>query len=272
MSFLQLSKIVGSVAVFFGIFGVSYQKGMILGMNIGNLSGNYEVREVFNSALMGCLHLFDKLADKNIFIALQKNIIELSIAFLVVGLFFSFLYQKREDILDFTKSKSLADRVKAIGERILSSYIISGFVGLVSGGIFALVSLLFSYAFILALGVLILPSLFGYLVGFSKVESMKDSNPCISVSQEQVSESRYVNQCTHFMIKGKMIRGDLVLENTNGYFLHLNSSFLYVSKDGDTCIYSKYLKGSDAEQKLKADNKLEFEKDYIDSFCSKIAS
>lgn len=43
------TKIIGLFAIFSGIYGVSYQKGMIIGMGVGNINGNYDVREIFNS-------------------------------------------------------------------------------------------------------------------------------------------------------------------------------------------------------------------------------
>ena len=44
----RIAKIIGLIAIVSSIFGVSYQKGMIIKMQMGNLSGNYDVREVIN--------------------------------------------------------------------------------------------------------------------------------------------------------------------------------------------------------------------------------
>ena len=53
-------QVIGLIAIMSGLFGVGYQKGIIISMNIGNLSGSYEIREIFNSAVLGYLHVFKK--------------------------------------------------------------------------------------------------------------------------------------------------------------------------------------------------------------------
>lgn len=68
------TKVFAVITLVSGVYGVSYQKGMIMGMGMGNLNGNYDIREIFNSAVFGYIDLFSKAIEINVFdIALANS-------------------------------------------------------------------------------------------------------------------------------------------------------------------------------------------------------
>lgn len=57
--------------------------------------------------------------------------------------------------------------------------------------------------------------------------------------------------------------GEVLLENSEGYFMHLNRAFLYISKNQEVCIYSKYEKS----EVVKKEGEFQFEASQIDNIC-----
>ena len=65
-------------------------------------------------------------------------------------------------------------------------------------------------------------------------------------------------------INGKKIRGEITLETKDSYFVKLNESFLYITKDGKNCMYSKFVKRKD----IDAENNFEFPDSQVDEICT----
>ena len=256
----RIAKIIGLIAIISGIFGVSYQKGMIVKMQLGNLNGNYDVREIINSAIFGYLELFDKVSKIHVFDLMSANW-GISIVFLLIGLFVPFLYSKRHNLDGYRESTK--QRVRDIIDRVASSYIWSPLVGAVIGFFANLVLSVFFYSMFMLTGVLLLPALLGYLLGASKIDSVMDKPPCTFVTDETL-EKKFIRQCTHLKINGIIVKGDILLENSDAYFLHLNESFFYIKKDGKVCISSKFK----LREEVKDVKKFEFQKDQSDRFCN----
>ena len=255
----RIAKIFGLIAILSGIFGVSFQKGMIIKMELGNLNGNYDVREIFNSAVFGYIEFFEKLSQVKIIELMSANW-WVSIAFLVVGFFVPILYKHRYNIDEYREN--IKEKIKAVLEKIAGSYIWSPLVAGILGVFANFLMAFMSYSLLFLSGVLLLPALLGYIVGGSKIDSIMDKPPCVAISKES-SEQKYIRQCTHLRINGIEIRGDILLENSDAYFIHLNESFLYIRKDGSVCASSKFKLSEDIENK----EIFEFEKNQTDKLC-----
>ena len=256
----QITKILGLTAIITGIFGVSYQKGMIIQMELGNLNGNYDVREIFNSAIFGYLDFFEKVSKIKILDLMSANW-WISAFFVVIGFLLPFLYHNRNNIDEYRDKAK--EHIRATLKKIIGSYIWSPLV-LATFGVFVnFVAALISYSFLMLFGIALLPALLGYVVGTSKIDSVMDKPPCVAISEE-ASEQKYVRQCTQVKINGIKIRGDILLENNDAYFLHLNESFLYVRKDGTVCASSKFKLSEEIENK----ETFEFEHSQVDSLCN----
>ena len=114
-------------------------------------------------------------------------------------------------------------------------------------------------------GLLLLPALIGYLLGGSKVDTVMDNPPCAHTTEESI-EQKYIRQCTQLKMNGETVMGDILLETSDAYFLHLNKSFLYLKKDGNVCISSKF----ELTENIKDIKSFKFEKDQTDDLCNAI--
>ncbi|MGJ8682877.1 hypothetical protein [Paraglaciecola sp.] len=241
------AKLIGLIAIIAGIFGVSFQKGMIMSMNLGNLSGNYEIREVFNSAVLGFFFAFNRFAEMSFWQLLPKTL-WIAVIFLVLGFVASYLFKnkktvkKKLNIVDFSPN--------AVSERILKSYWFSSIAGGVFGVIVAFIGAAAWYLMFTAIAVLLLPSVMGYLLGAAYIDREMDNPPCRVLSEEMMTQKR-IRQCTQVTIKGKKVMGEIVLENKDAYFIQQNSAFLYITKNGDNCVYSIHSETKDIGNREK---------------------
>lgn len=256
-------KIIGLIAIVNTIFGVTFQKGMIIGMNFGNLSGNYDIREIFNSAAFGYLEIFNILSIQSIFELMSENW-TISVLFLLFGLTIPFFYRQRHN-WDENREK-VKSRVKDTFDRVASSYIWSSLFGAILGIFVNFITAISYHLILLMLALLLLPAMLGYDLGMNKINSIMDNPPCVGPTDEMLNNMSHIRQCTHLRINGIEIKGDILLENNDAFFLHLMSSFLYYKKDGNVCISSKFKRSEDVENL----EKFEFMKDQTDILCNTI--
>lgn len=233
---------------------------MIIGMGVGNLNGNYDVREIFNSAIFGYIDFLNKAIQVNIFSLALSNW-KLVVPFALIGLLAPLISKNRERIKQY--SAEYKDKLSGALKYIGGSYWLSLIVGTLLGTVFNIISALFSFLIFFLLGVAILPALIGYLSGEANIRSIKGSPVCVGVTKS-ILKNKYTNQCTQITIKGKRVMGDVLLETGKGYFMHTDKSFLFLSKDKEICIYSKYEK-SDV---VSAAEDFEFEASQIDDICA----
>jgi len=225
-----IAKLIGLVAVIAGIFGVSYQKGMIMKMGFGNLNGNYDIREVFNSAVFGFFDIFDRVNDSGLFELLVFNWM-IVVIFTILGVFIPVIYNSFESIKRATYS--LGKKAKNSFDKILKSYWISPIIGMFLGVILNLLSFVFSYLFLLAFAIFISPALMGYVLGSSKIESIKGESRCVQITDDQINHKNYIDQCPKTVIGGYKFHGEVLLENATGYFIHLDDrAFFYLKFRG----------------------------------------
>ncbi len=85
MNHIKLIAIIFSfTTVFSSLYGLGYQKGLILEMGLGNLAGNYEINEIINSAISGYIHIFAKIARLSPLDIFLKN--QIVILFFSIGI------------------------------------------------------------------------------------------------------------------------------------------------------------------------------------------
>jgi len=255
----QVIKVFGLITVISGVYGVSYQKGMIIEMGIGNLNGNYDIREIFNSAIFGYMDLYDKISKINILSFAISNW-KLIIPFTVIGLIVPIIYNNRKYLIKSTVS--IKNNFKSKLFRRMESYWLCTLLGTLIGAIINIVGVFLTVLVFSILGALLLPALLGYMSGAAKITSVKGTEVCKSISEEML-DNEYIRQCTQISIKGKTIMGEILLENSSGYFIHHNKSFLYLSKNKDVCIYSKY----EESKSIKEVDKFNFDKSQLDEIC-----
>lgn len=235
-----LAKFIAIIAIVSAFFGVSFQKGMIMSMNLGNLSGNYEIREIFNSAVLGFLFVFNKLLQPNI-TALIKSAIPTICIVAVIGMLVSYLFKHPNKLKRLEKVRDVS--VEVIVKTILGSYLYSALSGTFIAVLTLLGTIAFFYIVLIVLGGLIMPSIMGYLMGNAYVENEMENDVCVAINKEML-EQEHLRQCTQITIKGKKVMGEVMLENKDAYFIRKNNAFLYITKDGENCIYSIFSKSN----------------------------
>ena len=258
----RIIKIIGIIAVVNSIIGVTFQKGMIMGMNFGNLSGNYDIREIFNSAAFSYFEFFNRLTIQSTF-ELMYEYLTIIVVFMLLGLAIPFFYRQRHNWDE--KRENVKSYVKDIFNRVASSYIWSFLFGGFIGILVNFVTSLIYHLIPLMLALSLLPALLGYSLGVSKINSIMEKPTCQDSTVEMTNQSS-IRNCTQLKINGTEILGNILLENSDAYFLHLNQTFLYIRKDGTVCASYKYPLPKDVKNSGEAG----FNEDQIDSLCNTI--
>lgn len=248
-SLITLSlQVIGIMTVVSGLFGVGYQKGMITTMNLGNLNGSYELREVFNSAFLGYLYSYNKL-NLDAYWPVVFNILRESSYWIIglcifAGLVISCVYRNQGVVKQYISKISITS--KSVKVAIAKSLIWSPIA--VITAVYSLMLTYFTIIFLIpiAIALLVLPTLLGYVAGEDFVEKAMEKEFCVEITEKLLRKDK-LRQCTQVSIKGKTIMGDIFLENKDAYFIRRNSAFLYLTKDGNNCIYSIYADSEDAK-------------------------
>lgn len=253
------------LTVFLGIgatmFGFGYQKGLLVAMNLGNLSPNYEIRETANSAVLGLMYILNKIHDT----ALSSSFNHpstwiIAIMFAVFGLGFAHTKRVHHINKDAIPFKKATEFFTATYHKLSRSYTFAA----ITGGLIGFVTSMSAKVLLLTLlSFSILPGVLGYLVGIQFISEEKTKPSCGDVSDLN-QNGKFLNQCTQININGKKIRGEITLETKDSYFVKLNESFLYITKDGKNCMYSKFVK----RESVDAIDDFEFPNSQVDDICT----
>ncbi|MDB2386170.1 hypothetical protein N9W21_02350 [Shewanella sp.] len=259
-------KVFGLMTVASALFGVGYQKGVILAMGLGNLSGNYEVREVFNSAILGYIHLIGKLGIDNYWNGLTSELNRILfhspalIFIIMLSLVFATLYRSNNQVKVVTKKVKKSSAMLFNKVWVKFSLMV---LGLTSGITAILVTgITLAHLMPIFVAILLLPTLMGYMAGNDYINQGMGSDVCAVASTEMLKE-KHIRQCTQILINGKKIMGEIVLENAKGYYIHRNRSFVYAAKDGKSCLYSIF-EETDIAESTKG---FSFKDETLSSFC-----
>ena len=225
----------GVCVIFTGMFGVGFQKGIIGKTGLENLNGSYDVREIFNSAIDGGMYLISSATafiDSWSLFWVQW-LVSLIISFLCVIVFFF--------INKYMNRKSSTDKVpEKIDVDGIPRWAFWGAIPLTFSFVITLILLISPFIPIIALMVIILICGFGYFVGESWLIDSLDNKPCNPITA-QILEKDSIHQCTQLYFNGERLMGSVILENSDGYIIRRNQSFLFYSKDGSRCFYSKFV-------------------------------
>ena len=129
--------------------------------------------------------------------------------------------------------------------------------------ILGFISTLLSVFIIRLIGAFLLPSLLGLLSGFNYIAEIKTNDVCVPLKNKTISKGDIITQCPQLIIRGHKLAGKIILENSVGYYIHVNNGFIYTFKDKEGCIYSKF-----EVIKHPEDTFTGFTEKQIDSFCN----
>ncbi|HEY6527893.1 MAG TPA: hypothetical protein VIZ65_04300 [Cellvibrionaceae bacterium] len=259
-SFGNFAKLFASLTVLSGVLGVCYQKGMIATMHLGNMAGSYDVKEIFSSALQAYYNLFNRLykSENEIFFD-GKLIIALLSCHLAVTFFVYVLANKNQIEIKINSSTRSLKKIKA--ERSFAAYTIMIAASILFAVLFKIFNILAKGIFIFFFALLLIPSLIGYKQGEHDALEAAKKDVCIAQASD-IGSNEKLHQCTHLVINQKTLSGEILLQNSEGYFMRINNAFIYSSKDGKTCVYSQ-----DKQGPIKADDKHTFENAQLENFC-----
>jgi hypothetical protein len=259
-SFGFFAKIFTSITVLSGVLGVCYQKGMIATMQLGNMAGSYDVKEIFSSALSAYLSLFEilfKAPGERFFD--EKLIFVFSLSYFAI-MYFIYLIKNRTDIIakaNTVKSYLLKFRL----ERSFKNYALILVISALFSALFKALIILINVIVLAVFTVLLAPSIVGYQLG--KRDALKAAAEDVCSKQiRDISPDEKLHQCTHLVVNGKILRGEILLQNSEGYYMRINNAYVYASRDGKTCVYSQDRKGP-----IKADEGFRFENEQLEKFC-----
>lgn len=160
LSALKTLEVISIVAVFSALFGLGYQKGLIISMGFGNASGSYEIREILNSSVLALFYVFNKLQEIEMLERLTSSW-QLMLYFSVIcmGVFVIFAYFHKKPVKN-EKSNNFNGSMK----KILVSYKLSSLSGLLFGAISYVFAIAFGHILVSVLSLLVFPSALGLII------------------------------------------------------------------------------------------------------------
>ncbi len=255
-------------ALFTGVFGLGFQKGMISAMGLGNLNGNYELREVFNSAVFGLFHLFTLVkepGDLDLFNSLSGLVLITLFSGCLLGLTAAAVSMAVPDQLENVFSRLIKFTNWLVQPSWHSIYIYP-IISALFAAIGALLVALFRYVMVGLAAFLLLAMLAGHIIGEAKINSELADDVCRDVDDE-LRKRDHLRQCTQIVINGRPIMGVVLLENQEGYFIKRNDAFAYIKKDGTGCIFSKFVLKAETDYSKQKSVKFSSIDNDLEEYC-----
>ena len=181
-SFGNLAKFFAWITVLSGVLGVCYQKGMIATMQLGNMSGSYDVKEVFSSALSAYYSLFDTLFNSKAEVFFDEHlIIYFSLSYLALMFWIYVFLNKTAISSKIEKSKSYLQKLKL--ERSPVNYALIVAISSLLAIVFKVFSMLFKIVVLALFAILLVPSIIGYQLG--KNDALKVAKKDVCFKQDK---------------------------------------------------------------------------------------
>lgn len=262
-----LIKISGVATLYTGAFGLGFQKGLIWNTQLENLSGSYDVKEIFSSAVQGGIHVFELVSEANVFHDLDEllGIFVVSILTCLISGGFILLVNlasKKRNTFESIKS-FFSIETFSIKKYLIFSLLFS----IIIAPIVYLINAITKFIMIVVLLVLLGFSAIGFWAGESWLHTSIKNDPCIALT-DKMKKAERVHQCTQLYFRGKKLMGEVILENSEGYIIKRNESFLYYSKDGTRCFYSKVILTNEKKYDISKEVNFSLVDPVITQFCS----
>lgn len=251
-------------AYLYAIFAINFQKGMIFQMGFGNMNGNYSIEELSRSVYLAARQFIHDEGYGTDFPLILASVIFLMLVLSVIIFVSVFCVHKlwglAVQLARCVKDKSNTSPDK--GSRYEKS---KEFQESVQSGVY---SFLTGYAVITFFSVIFLGAIFissignlGFSRGMSYIEKHQKKFPCVLRNELQLEKGDIVHQCAQKVIGDTRFTTWVLLETLAGQFVATREAYLYLSKDGSECTYSRY-------EKHDPDDKKEgFEKTNLEYAC-----
>lgn len=109
----------------------------------------------------------------------------------------------------------------------------------------------------------LLPIIVSHTLGKNYIFDLKERSVCREVTEKMMKQD-YLRQCTQLTIKGRKLSAKVILERADGRFYQTNEAFIFISNDGDTCMYSGFYKRKEGDEK----EDVSFKSNQIQNFCT----
>jgi hypothetical protein len=245
----RILKIIPIFAMYAGVYGFAYQKGMVSEMGLENVDFNYEIKEIYFFAFLGIEKIASNFIKIN-YVPDLEQIFFMAAVYGLAGLISHFFISKDNLIKNHIRKKDI--RFFSLFKMVIESWWISiliwSGIGAISSFVFQ-IFLKFSLAIVFFL--LLFPGFVGFWNGTDYVKKLKtEEDICVipEVNKEYEPLTRF---CPKLVVKGQSLWSEIVLSTSNAYFLRKKGYFAYVSKKEESCAFSYYGKPVDQEGKVK---------------------
>ena len=155
---------------------------MIATMQLGNMSGSYDVKEVFSSALSAYYSLFDTLFNSKAEVFFDEHlIIYFSLSYLALMFWIYVFLNKTAISSKIEKSKSYLQKLKL--ERSPVNYALIVAISSLLAIVFKVFSMLFKIVVLALFAILLVPSIIGYQLG--KNDALKVAKKDVCFKQDK---------------------------------------------------------------------------------------
>lgn len=243
------------LAVFSGMYGFFFQKGMLSEVGMEFSLVNTDLKSIYYFSYIGAASIFERFLEFSINIK-WRYVFYVFLCFFIFGVLFTFFIRNEEVVNTIKEKKNIFFGCLSI-RRCFRSYIFSSFIFSLFG--FLIYIFQFFSVFILKniilffIGIILLPGLIGHGNGVTYMKKVMGEGFC---SQPQYKDSYLIGDgvCPFLVIRGHYIWGDIVLETPDFYYIRRERYFLKVNKKDDNCLFSFYSKG---KMKVYLDSEVE---------------
>ena len=220
------------------IYGFSVQKGMLDAMLNGNVSANYELKEIYYYAIVGFIDPLNRTISSS-WMPSWKIVLFMMTTFIIAGMvvYIILRYSKESGDNSTETAYNSDNKIRGIFLSFKKTVFVSGAFGTIVG-IFSAPFTKFILVF--PIGIILLPAMLGYFHGVDVVNAMTDTFEECVIPEENVSYSGKKNLCQRNSVKGNVIWGERVMDTGDAYVILKDYSFFYISKKGDNCVQEPF--------------------------------
>ena len=264
----QMLKIIPFVAMYAGVYGFAYQKGMVSEMGLENVDFNYEIKEIYFFAFLGIEKIASNFIKIN-YVPDLEQIFYMAGLFGLAGLISHFFISKDNLIKNFMRKKDI--KFFSLFKMVIESWWISILIWSGIGAIYSFAAQIFlKFSIAIVFFLLLFPGFLGFWNGAGYVKELKTKEDFCVIPEMNKEYEPLTRFCPKLVVKGQSVWSEIVLSTSNAYFLRKKGYFAYVSRKEESCAFSYYLVPSNQEDQGEKNEKKALPLDSaIENICFK---
>lgn len=230
------------IGILSGIYGFSFQKGIVDEMGLGGFGVSYNIEDMYYYSFIDAALYVNNFDEKG---AAKYALFISLILFLILIIFFLclFLIDKKT----ITRAEVRRERNKS------NNYWVPIIVTLLLPAFMYLVQIKYKYVYVFFGFFIFVPGFYGYDSGQEYMKEVK--------SKELCSTDERAEKCVQITKNGLVLTGEMILETNDAFFIRKKDYFLHISKIGANCAFSHYVnpktKKQEKEKKPDLDPEIE---------------